>query len=50
MGLITTLLIAMVFIVTSASGQEDKDWGFGIVRAIVSGRVIRIAKSSCGYS
>jgi hypothetical protein len=35
MGLITALLIAMVSIVTSASSQEDKKWGFGIIGTIV---------------
>ena len=35
MGLITALLVAMVSIVTSASSQEGKKWGFGIIGTIV---------------
>lgn len=35
MGLIAALLIAMVSIVTSASSQDDKKWGFGIIGSIV---------------
>ena len=35
MGLISALLIAMVSIVTFASSQEDKKWGFGIIGTIV---------------
>jgi hypothetical protein len=34
MGLITALLVAMVSIVTSASSQEGKKWGFGIIGTI----------------
>jgi hypothetical protein len=35
MRLIAALLIAMVSIVTSASSQEEKKWGFGIIGTIV---------------
>ncbi len=35
MGLIAAILIAMVTYVTTASSQEDKKWGFGIIGTIV---------------
>jgi hypothetical protein len=41
MGPITALLVAMVSIVTSASSQEDKKWGFGIIGTIVGTAVRR---------
>ena len=34
-GLIASILIAMVVYVTSASSQDDKKWGFGIIGTIV---------------
>jgi hypothetical protein len=40
MGLIVAILIAMVSTVTTASSQEDKKWGFGIIGTIV-GYVVR---------
>jgi hypothetical protein len=35
MGLIVAILIAMVSTVTTASSQEDKKWGLGIIGTIV---------------
>jgi hypothetical protein len=35
MGLIAAILIAMVSYVTTASSQEDKKWGFGVIGTIV---------------
>ena len=34
-GLIASILIAMVVYVTSATSQDDKKWGFGIIGTIV---------------
>jgi hypothetical protein len=34
-GLIAAILIAMVAYVSSASSQDDKKWGFGIIGTIV---------------
>lgn len=34
-GLIASILIAMVVYVASASSQDDKKWGFGIIGTVV---------------